>query len=101
MALLSGEQINQELKKLAGWELKDNAIVKLYTCSSFRNTIFFVNGIAALAESMDHHPDILIHGYKRVTITLTTHAEKGVTEKDITQAGRIEELYRALKKLGI
>ncbi len=50
----------------------------------------FVTKVGILAERVDHHPDILIE-YSKVTITLSTHSEGGLTEKDFSLAGEIEE----------
>ena len=52
----------------------------------------FVNKLGAEAEKMDHHPDIYIHSYNKVKITVSTHSENGVTAKDFTLAGKIENL---------
>ena len=55
--------------------------------------INFVNLIADLAEEMDHHPDILISNYNKVTITLTTHSAKGLTENDFNLVEKIEKVF--------
>jgi 4a-hydroxytetrahydrobiopterin dehydratase len=52
----------------------------------------FVNKVADLAEEANHHPDILIHGWNKVRLTLSTHSEGGVTEKDRALAERIDQL---------
>jgi 4a-hydroxytetrahydrobiopterin dehydratase len=49
----------------------------------------FVNGVAGLAEAMDHHPDILV-SYSKVTLTLTSHDAGGLTDKDFRLAGQID-----------
>ena len=49
----------------------------------------FVNKVALLSEMADHHPDILIR-WNKVSITLSTHSEGGITEKDVSLAGEIE-----------
>ena len=54
----------------------------------------FVNRVAEAAEAADHHPDIKI-SYNRVKMTLSTHSEGGVTEKDFDLAGRIDEAATA------
>lgn len=90
MAKLSTEAVQAALKKLDGWSLKDGAIGKQYTWPSFPDAITFVNRVADLAEQSDHHPDILIN-YRRVTLTLSTHSEGGITEKDFDLAGKIEK----------
>jgi 4a-hydroxytetrahydrobiopterin dehydratase len=91
MAKLSTEAVQAALKKLVGgWSLKDGAIGKQYTWPSFPDAIKFVNRVADLAEEADHHPDILIN-YRRVTLTLSTHSEGGITQKDFDLADRIEK----------
>ena len=90
MAKLTTEAVQKALKKLPGWSLKDGAIGKQYTWPSFPDAIKFVNQVADLAEQADHHPDILIN-YRRVTLTLSTHSEGGITQKDFDLAAQIEK----------
>ena len=56
----------------------------------FKSALEFVNKVGAEAESMDHHPDILMHSWNKVKISVSTHSEGGVTEKDFKLAGKIE-----------
>jgi len=91
MARLSTEAVQAALRKLDGWHLKDGTIGKQYAWPSFPDAVAFVNRVADLAEQVDHHPDILIN-YRRVTLTLSTHSEGGITEKDFDLAGKIEKL---------
>jgi 4a-hydroxytetrahydrobiopterin dehydratase len=92
MAKLSPVQIKQELQSLPGWELKDDAISKLFRFNEFLEGIEFVNRVARIAEAGDHHPDIHIN-YTRVTFVCSTHSDGGVTEKDIKLAREIEEAF--------
>lgn len=89
MAKLSADQIAEKLRALSGWEFKDNAITKVFRFKEYLHGIEFVQKIAEIAEANDHHPDITIN-YKRVTFTLTTHDQGGVTEKDFKLAENIE-----------
>jgi 4a-hydroxytetrahydrobiopterin dehydratase len=52
----------------------------------------FVNRVADLAEEVNHHPDILVHGWNKVRLTLTTHSEGRVTDNDHAMAERIDSL---------
>lgn len=90
MALLSENEINQGLSSLEGWEQDRNQIVKQFKFKNFVESMGFVTQVAILAERVDHHPDILIE-YSKVTITLSTHSEGGITEKDINLAKEIQE----------
>jgi len=92
MAKLTTEAVQAALTKLSGWNLKDEAIDKQYTWPSFPDAIKFVNQVADLAEQADHHPDILIN-YRRVTLTLSTHSEGGITQKDFDLAAQIDKTH--------
>lgn len=65
---------------------------KEFTLKNFTDALGFVNKIGIEAEKLDHHPDILIHSYKKVKITLTTHSKGKVTEKDYQLAKIINNL---------
>jgi 4a-hydroxytetrahydrobiopterin dehydratase len=91
MALLSQSEIDERLNDLDGWEQKDNQISKKFTNKDFVGSLGFITRVAVLAEKADHHPDILIE-YKKVTLTLSTHSEGGLTEKDFKLAYEIEAL---------
>jgi 4a-hydroxytetrahydrobiopterin dehydratase len=73
------------------WEERDGALVREFELPSFREAIGFVDRLAALAESADHHPDIDIR-YRRVTVRWTTHSAGGVTGKDRELAERTSAL---------
>ena len=89
MAALSKAEIREELKALPEWSLVGDAIYKKFSCASFLSAIAFVNQIAQAAEQANHHPDITIN-YNQVSISLSTHSEAGVTEKDFQLAETIE-----------
>lgn len=85
MATLLPAEIEERLRKLDGWQLKDQSIVKQYTFSGFPDAVAFVSRLVPGAEAADHHPDITIN-YKRVTLSFSTHSEGGLTEKDFAGA---------------
>jgi 4a-hydroxytetrahydrobiopterin dehydratase len=76
----------------AVWREEDSALVRDYEFKDFAQAMAFVNRVAAAAEEANHHPDILIHGWNKVPLTLSTHSEGGVTEKDHALAERIDAL---------
>ncbi len=82
---LSHAEAVQRLTTLNGWTLDGDAIRKQYTFKDFLEAIAFVNRLAPEVDAVDHHPDILIN-YKRVTLTLSTHSEGGLTAKDFDGA---------------
>lgn len=90
MALLSTNEITQRLKNLTGWSFSHNQIFKEYQLNNFKEVLAFVNRVGGEAEAMDHHPDILMHSWNKVKISISTHSEGGVTEKDYQLAKKIE-----------
>ena len=74
------------------WIIENQLLTKEFSFNDFAEAVAFVNSILPLAEEMDHHPDILIHSYKKVKIMLYTHSEKKVTEKDHTLAAKIDKI---------
>jgi 4a-hydroxytetrahydrobiopterin dehydratase len=91
MAVLSDDEVQQRLGQLDGWERKGDSIVKQFEFDDFRGSIDFVNRITPPAEEMNHHPDLEI-SWNKVTVSLSTHSEGGLTENDFQLAGRIADL---------
>ena len=79
---------------LGDWTEQDDALTREFELPSFPAAISFVDRLAELAESEDHHPDIDIR-YRRVTVRWTTHSEGGITEKDREMAARTSALAAA------
>jgi 4a-hydroxytetrahydrobiopterin dehydratase len=92
MAVLSEKEINDKLQELNDWKYSENSLIKEYELKDFTQALSFVVGAGVSAEKMDHHPDILMHSWNKVKITISTHSEGGVTEKDFSLAGSIESL---------
>lgn len=90
MAVLDDAEIERRLSGLPGWSREGNAIVKRYEFPNFAEAIAFVSRIAARAESLNHHPDFAIH-YRVVSLSLWTHSEGGITEKDVAAAAEFDE----------
>lgn len=92
MPLLKSMEIDSRLSGLPSWNYKDKQIGKLFELSNFREALNFVNKIGEAAENLNHHPDIFIHSWNKVKITISTHSEGGVTEKDFLLAKQIERI---------
>jgi 4a-hydroxytetrahydrobiopterin dehydratase len=90
--LLTDEQIELSMKGLPFWSLDGNKIVREISAANFVAIIGIVNAIAVLAEKHDHHPDMLIYGWNKLRITLSTHDRGGLTEFDFKLAIEIENL---------
>ena len=74
------------------WREEDDALVRDLTFTDFATALAFVQRVGAEAEAAGHHPDILVHGYRHVRLTLSTHSEGRVTDADRRLAERIDPL---------
>ncbi len=74
------------------WQHTDDALVRDLRFPDFAAAMWFVNRVAEIAEERNHHPDILIHGFNNVRLTLSTHTSGGVTEADHELAAAIDAL---------
>jgi 4a-hydroxytetrahydrobiopterin dehydratase len=71
------------------WQEKDKCLVREFSFPDFKAALDFVNKVGKLAESANHHPDIQL-GWGKVIVSLTTHSEGGVTQKDRDLAAEID-----------
>jgi 4a-hydroxytetrahydrobiopterin dehydratase len=76
---------------LKEWKLTGDSIEKNFKFKDFKEAIRFINRVADIAESENHHPDILLWSWNNVKLTLTTHTAKGLSEKDFSLASKIDE----------
>jgi 4a-hydroxytetrahydrobiopterin dehydratase len=88
---LPDDEIQQRLQGSA-WERDGNAIAREWRLADFAAAIAFVNRVAELAEQAGHHPDILVHGWNKVRLELSTHSAGGLTDADFALAERIDAL---------
>jgi len=91
MATLTPEQVATGLAETPGWQVDDAQLTQTVTRKDFRDALLFVNAVGFLAERANHHPDIFI-SWNKVTLTLSTHSEGGLTDKDFALARQINEL---------
>ncbi len=91
MAKLNLTQIKTALTAVPAWKKQGATITRLHQFKDFPAAIKFVNAVARLAEKAGHHPDIDIR-WNKVTLTLTTHDQGGLTEKDFALAHKFDGL---------
>ncbi len=89
MARLSEEEIEEALASCDDWRREGEAIVKEFDRGDFAGSVDFVNAIAPRAEEMNHHPDLEI-SWSKVTVTITTHSEGGLTNNDFELARKVD-----------
>jgi 4a-hydroxytetrahydrobiopterin dehydratase len=74
------------------WRQEGDALVRDFKFKDFAEAMGFVNRVAEIAEQRNHHPDILVHGWNNVRLTLSTHSKGGVTDADHGLAEQIDAL---------
>ena len=89
--LLGDAAVAAELARTPGWARAGTAIERTWRFADFKAAMFFVNGVAALAEREGHHPDVTVR-YSEVTLALWTHSAGGLTARDFELARKIDGL---------
>ena len=74
------------------WTITENKLTRDIQLGNFNDCMSLVNDIAKVADEMNHHPDILIHSFNRLRISIYTHSENRITESDHQLAEKIEKL---------
>lgn len=98
---MTAEEAQRYLAEAPGWRLVEGDPLKIergFKFKDFAGAIAFVNQVAALAESEGHHPDICV-SWNQVTLTLTTHAIRGLSENDFIMAAKISEIEARNKRM--
>jgi 4a-hydroxytetrahydrobiopterin dehydratase len=91
MSLLSDAEIDERLAATDGWQrVGEDSIEREWTFADFAQAIAFVDRVAEIAEAANHHPDILLHGWNKVRLTLSTHSQGGLTDADFQLASKID-----------
>lgn len=89
--LLSDKEIKTLMPTVPGWSLKGKTLEREFVLLDFVQAMNFVNGVAEVANRLDHHPDIFIY-YNKVRLGITTHKAGGLTEEDFALARQLNRL---------
>lgn len=90
------EDVRELLGRLEGWDLDSQGhLYKDYAFADFAQGLGFVNAIGALADEVDHHPDLLLR-WGGVRVTIWTHSIGALSVGDFAFAARVELRYRAM-----
>lgn len=79
--------------QLKSWSYSDNAISREFIFRNFVEAFSFMTAVALEAEKMDHHPDWK-NAYNKVSINLSTHSAKGITQLDFDLAKKIDQIFK-------
>lgn len=88
---LSPDEIEGRLEGIGGWKAEDDKLKKHFEFPDFAASLEFVNKAGAIAERLDHHPDITF-GWGYADFVITTHSEGGITDYDFALAKEIHDL---------
>ena len=91
MMRLSESDIDEELKKLSGWDVKDGKLHKEFQFDNFNQAFGFMTRAAMEIEKMNHHPE-WFNVYNKITVDLTTHEAGGITNNDVNLAKILNSL---------
>lgn len=92
--LLSFDDVERQLASIGGWTAEGGLLRRRFEFGNFAESLAFVNGVGAIAEEMDHHPDITF-GWGYADVATTTHDRGGVTDLDLELARRINVFAKA------
>ena len=88
---LADSQIDERLESMQ-WRREGDSIVRDVECKGFHSAMALANAVADAANEANHHPDILVHDYKHVRLTLSTHSAGAITQNDFDLAATIDGL---------
>lgn len=95
VAPLTEKEFKLLLEQLTGWQVVEGkTLEKDYTWKDFPEALDFLNKIGRIAEQEGHHPDMLLHDWNKLKITLSTHAIGGLSKNDFILASKIDELVK-------
>jgi len=90
-APMGADDIAQHLAAAPGWTLVDGAVQKRYDFTDYHRTMAFVNALAWVAHTQDHHPDLQV-SYNRCTVRFNTHSVGGLSVNDFICAAKVDAL---------
>ena len=90
---LSNTDADSLMRQLEGWQRYDHLINKTYHFKNYYQTIAFVNAVAWLSHSEDHHPELTV-GYNSCLVEYTTHSVHGLSENDFICAAKVDALFK-------
>jgi 4a-hydroxytetrahydrobiopterin dehydratase len=92
---LTAEALKAALQQLPSWSIQQEKLHREYKFPDFAHAFGFMTTAAIEIDKRDHHPEWL-NVYNRVTVDLTTHDSKGITQKDVDLAHLLERLSAKL-----
>lgn len=91
VAAMDAAQIQSHLAASNSWQLRDGAIEKSFSFANFHETMAFVNALAWICHTEDHHPDLAV-SFKRCVVRYQTHSVGGISVNDFICAAKADAL---------
>ena len=93
---LDSDTLDRAVDQLEGWSRVEgeDRIRREFSFDNYHQTMAFVNAVAWIAHTEDHHPDMEV-GYNSCVVTFSTHSVGGVTRNDTICASRVNALLSA------
>jgi 4a-hydroxytetrahydrobiopterin dehydratase len=92
VAPLGASEAQSMLKRLKGWIIEDEKLVKVYPFTNYYQTMAFVNALAWISHREDHHPDLTV-GFNKCRVEYATHAIGGLSDNDFICAAKADALF--------
>lgn len=91
---LEGEELREYEDQLSDdWDVvEDHHLERTFSFPDFESALSFTNEVGALAERVNHHPDIYLT-WGEVKITIWTHEIDGLSETDFVFSAKTERIY--------
>ncbi len=89
---LDAAAVEAYLARVPGWRLEEGVLRRRLRFGDFMALITFTNRLAYLAEQEQHHPDYLVHGYRRLRLDFATHSIGGLSPNDFIMAAKVNRL---------
>ncbi len=80
---------------MENWPIVNEQLEKEFEFHDFLKAVNFINRISVLAEEADHHPDLFLHSYNKVRVSMMTHSKGKITHKDNALADKIDFIFKS------
>ena len=76
------------------WSEGDGGLEREFVFANFVSALKFLNRVGDVAEKMQHHPDMFLYNYNQVRVSLSTHDQNRITQKDYLLAEKIDDILK-------
>lgn len=104
MVPMTQNEIAAHKDQIPSWGIINGKVLKIqrkFVFNNFVEAVSFLNQITDLSETHGHHPDMLVHSYNFLTITLYSHNINGTSKNDLIMAAKIDEMWDLKKQFGL